>query len=701
MEGRDPTVRIAVVGDPGVGKTSLITAAATETFPDHPPPVLPPAILPAETVPECVPVVITDTSSRPEDAAALELAVQEASVVVLCFAMDRPNTLARVSRHWIPELRRMAGGAHVPVLLVGCKADARPADHTLQAAVVPILQNNPAVETCMECSAKKLQYVGEVFYLALRAVVHPTAPLFDAQAQTLRPLCSRALKRIFMLCDKDKDGILNEAELNAFQIHCFNAPLQTEELIGVKQVVAERVPEGVQNGGLTLPGFIFLHALFIERGRLETTWAVLRRYGYNNDLVLSQETLSAVNFSHAPDQVLELSEEGRAFFTSVFERCDVDDDGVLSTREQEEMFSTSPGSPWSTPAYDGVLVETSKRGLLSLRGFLAKWAYTTATEPEVTLAYALYFGLPDTETAASLFTTSRPRRAERRSDAGRRSLLRCFLFAPTGLDTGPLLEGLIAQARPVHGLPSVPITAAVAAVSLPGAGGAAAPDAAEPRTPPRGGDAPGAAGGGDNTKGLASPGTTGTGPAPPSVTLLLRPFAEEQGSVLLGSPGARAVLAAADVAAFVFDATSRESFSAAVARMLAVASAADDCLPCVLIAAQDTVMDPTLAAEVGESCSRLGVAPPIPYSGTFPGRGMYQALAGAALGAELTIPDTPSLQARRRQRRALRRAAWAGGAGLVATLAGYAAWRAYHGLPLLGSGRAAEARAVPEARAAA
>lgn len=300
MEGRDPTVRIAVVGDPGVGKTSLITAAATETFPDHPPPVLPPAILPAETVPECVPVVITDTSSRPEDAAALELAVQEASVVVLCFAMDRPNTLARVSRHWIPELRRMAGGAHVPVLLVGCKADARPADHTLQAAVVPILQNNPAVETCMECSAKKLQYVGEVFYLALRAVVHPTAPLFDAQAQTLRPLCSRALKRIFMLCDKDKvglhgagvhaeagasgqngggvgcwnarlcssmspeecrapsapalapqpfchptlqDGILNEAELNAFQIHCFNAPLQTEELIGVKQVVAERVPE--------------------------------------------------------------------------------------------------------------------------------------------------------------------------------------------------------------------------------------------------------------------------------------------------------------------------------------------------------------------------------------------------------------------------------------------------------------------------
>ena len=38
-------------------------------------------------------------------------------------------------------------------------------------------------------------------------------------------------------------------------------------------------PQGIVNNGLTLPGFLFLHALFIERGRLETTWAVLRRWG--------------------------------------------------------------------------------------------------------------------------------------------------------------------------------------------------------------------------------------------------------------------------------------------------------------------------------------------------------------------------------------------------------------------------------------
>lgn len=60
---------------------------------------------------------------------ALELACQEASVIVLCFSLDRPGTLRRISAYWLPELKRL--GVHVPVMLVGCKSDARPADRTL------------------------------------------------------------------------------------------------------------------------------------------------------------------------------------------------------------------------------------------------------------------------------------------------------------------------------------------------------------------------------------------------------------------------------------------------------------------------------------------------------------------------------------------------------------------------------------------
>ena len=49
-------------------------------------------------------------------------------------------------------------------------------------------------------------------------MLHPTGPLFDQESQTLKPRCVRALKRIFILCDLDRDGALSDSELNEFQV---------------------------------------------------------------------------------------------------------------------------------------------------------------------------------------------------------------------------------------------------------------------------------------------------------------------------------------------------------------------------------------------------------------------------------------------------------------------------------------------------
>lgn len=46
--------------------------------------------------------------------------------------------------------------------------------------------------------------------------------------------------------------------------------------------------------GLTEIGFLYLHTLFIQRGRLETTWTVLRRFGYGDDLSLREDFLCPV-----------------------------------------------------------------------------------------------------------------------------------------------------------------------------------------------------------------------------------------------------------------------------------------------------------------------------------------------------------------------------------------------------------------------
>lgn len=149
------------------------------------------------------------------------------------------------------------------------------------------------METCIECSAKNFLNVHEVFYFAQRAVLYPTSVLYDAGSRSLREECVDALKRIFKLCDKDRylqrhqighaeltshvfiafrDGILSDEELNAFQARCFGASLDPAELQGVKDVVKGNVENGLTEKGLTLTGFLFLHHLFIQKGRLETTW---------------------------------------------------------------------------------------------------------------------------------------------------------------------------------------------------------------------------------------------------------------------------------------------------------------------------------------------------------------------------------------------------------------------------------------------
>jgi Ras family protein T1 len=44
--------------------------------------------------------------------------------------------------------------------------------------------------------------------------------------------------------------------------------------------------------GITETGFLLLHTLFIQQGRNETTWTVLRKFGYGEGLDLREDFLS-------------------------------------------------------------------------------------------------------------------------------------------------------------------------------------------------------------------------------------------------------------------------------------------------------------------------------------------------------------------------------------------------------------------------
>lgn len=161
-----------------------------------------------------------------------------------------------------------------------------------------------------------------MFYFAQKAVLHPTAPLYDSREHALKPKCLDALRRIFKISDEDKDGLLNANELNQFQQKCFSTPLQSQELEGILDLVRSYDPALVlpvpsfslpstplmTSGnigqlhqpamlspfaeGITEIGFLYLHTIFIQQGRMETTWTVLRKFGYGEGLDLREDFLS-------------------------------------------------------------------------------------------------------------------------------------------------------------------------------------------------------------------------------------------------------------------------------------------------------------------------------------------------------------------------------------------------------------------------
>ncbi|KAL6505126.1 hypothetical protein OROGR_024943 [Orobanche gracilis] len=373
ISGARTSVRIVVGGDRDTGKSSLVAAAAAAavTFRPEVPPVLPLTRLHADYYPDYVPIIIVDTSSSLENRGKLAEELKRVDAVVLTYACDQPSTLNRLSSLWLHELRRLE--------------------------------------------------IQEVFYLAQKAVLHPTTPLFDQETHALKPRCMRALKRIFMLFDHDMDGALNDEELNEFQVKCFDAPLQHAEIVSVKSVVHEKLPEAVNQLGITLTGFIFLYALFIEKGRIETTWTVLRKFGYNNELKLRDDYLSLPS-KKDPDQ------------------CFLD--RVLHDNELEDLFSTAPESPWDEAPYKDAIERTPLHGL-SLSGFLSEWALMTSLDPVLSIANLIYVG-HNCDAASALHITRR-RSLDRKNQKTESNVLQCYVLGPKNAGKSALLMSLLGR----------------------------------------------------------------------------------------------------------------------------------------------------------------------------------------------------------------------------------------------------------------
>uniref|UniRef100_A0A336LJI5 Mitochondrial Rho GTPase n=1 Tax=Culicoides sonorensis TaxID=179676 RepID=A0A336LJI5_CULSO len=434
-------VRILLVGDAGVGKTSLILSLVSEEFPEDVPPKAEEITIPADVTPEKVPTNIVDFSSDNDDQDLLRVELEKSHVICVVYSVDNESTLDRITSYWLPLIREYnPGESRKPVVLVGNKVDL--IDFSTIDMVLSIMEDFPEVESCVECSAKTLHNISEMFYYAQKAVLHPTAPLYIMESQYLTKAAESALTKIFKIIDLDGDGLLNDYELNHFQRRCFNLPLQPQILDEVKALLMKNLTDGILNDCVTLKGFLYLHCLFIQRGRPETTWMVLRRFGYDENVQISNEFLDPP-LKIPPGSSTELSHRGFQFLTSIFEKGDVDRDGALSPEEFKNVFMGCPTPPFSTDIKRTVVTNTY--GWPTLQGWLSRWTLMTYVDVSKTLEYLAYLGfnIHENESQTTAIHVTREKRLDLAKRQSSRSVYICHVIGSKNTGKTTLCRGLI------------------------------------------------------------------------------------------------------------------------------------------------------------------------------------------------------------------------------------------------------------------
>ncbi|KIW29968.1 mitochondrial Rho GTPase 1 [Cladophialophora immunda] len=467
------TVRICVCGDEGCGKSSLITSLVKDTFVS----TRIQAVLPQITIPptlgtpENVTTVIVDTSALPQDRATLAKELRKCNVILLVYSDH--YSYERVALFWLPYFRSL--GVNLPVILCANKSDLITTSTSAQIVeeeMLPVMSEFKEIDSCIRTSARDHFNVNEAFFLCQKAVTHPIAPLFDAKESVLKPAAVAALLRIFYLCDKDKDGLLNDKEMEDFQVKCFDKGLSSEDLQHIKETIDNHIPGAASAKGINSQGFLLLNKLYAEKGRHETIWVILRTFQYTDSLSL-QESFLHPKFEVPEYASAELSPAGYRFLVDLFLTSDRDNDGGLRDEELASLFAPTPGIPhlWVDNNFPSCTMRNDA-GHVTLQGWLAQWSMTTFTSPKTTLEYLAYLGFESTDrsnssTTAALKLTKPRKRRRKPGRVGRNVLLAHVLGAPQS-GKSALLDAFLAQ--PFNNLyhPTIQPRVAVNTVELPG-----------------------------------------------------------------------------------------------------------------------------------------------------------------------------------------------------------------------------------------
>eukprot|EP01119_Soliformovum_irregulare_P011049 TRINITY_DN2740_c0_g1_i1.p1 TRINITY_DN2740_c0_g1~~TRINITY_DN2740_c0_g1_i1.p1 ORF type:complete len:247 (+),score=60.46 TRINITY_DN2740_c0_g1_i1:200-940(+) len=186
---RDPgkitrAIKVALVGDGTVGKTCMLMSYICQAFmEDYIPTMFDNFSAIEEIDGELVNVILWDTAGQ-EDYETIRTTTcfPNTHVFIVCFSVVHPDSFHNVKQKWLEELR--TASPDTPFILVGTKTDLRDDPEVVRKLTE---KHKEPISTKMgqkrakeikarqyiECSARNLESVNEVFREALRLVMDP------------------------------------------------------------------------------------------------------------------------------------------------------------------------------------------------------------------------------------------------------------------------------------------------------------------------------------------------------------------------------------------------------------------------------------------------------------------------------------------------------------------------------------------------
>ena len=171
--------KLVIVGDGACGKTCLLIVFSKDQFPEvYVPTVFENYVADIEVDNKKVELALWDTAGQEDYDRLRPLSYPDTDVILMCFAIDSPDSLENIPEKWIPEIKHFC--PNIPVILVGNKKDLRNDEMAIQdlgkksQKPVTAEQGRSMAEKIkafeyIECSSKTKEGVNEVFSTATRA----------------------------------------------------------------------------------------------------------------------------------------------------------------------------------------------------------------------------------------------------------------------------------------------------------------------------------------------------------------------------------------------------------------------------------------------------------------------------------------------------------------------------------------------------